>query len=142
MFTILSLVFKYLFIIIIYFFIYTIIKLIYLDMRGLSFITSGNESYIELLNDVDTISYLIKEYYVLNRKISFGRGINNEVILGDPYISKHHAEIVNRDGEFVLRDLNSSNGTYLNDKQILGEVELKSGDIIGLGDLQFKFKKK
>lgn len=141
MFNILSIVFKYAFIIIIYFFIYSIIKLIYLDIRGLSFISSGNESYIELLNDMDSIPYLIKEYYVLNRKISFGRGLNNDVIVENPYVSKYHAEILNQNGELLIRDLNSSNGTYLNGKKILGETKLGSGDIIRVGDLEFKFKK-
>lgn len=139
---ILSLVFKYLFIIIIYIFIYNIIKLIYLDIRGLSFISSGNESYIKLLNDMDEIPYLIKEYYVLNRKMRFGRSLNNEVIIEDPYVSKHHAQIVNIDGELKIQDLNSANGTFLNNKKILGETSLRSGDIIKIGNLEFKFNKK
>lgn len=142
MFNILSLVFKYAFIIIIYFFVYSIIKLIYLDIRGLSFISSGNESYIELLNDVESIPYLIKEYYLLNRDLSFGRSLNNDIVVENPYVSKHHGKITNVDGEYYIVDLNSANGTYLNNKKVLGESNLTNGDIIRIGELEFKFKKK
>ncbi len=142
MFKLISLVFKYLFIIIIYFFIYSIIKLIYLDIRGLSFITSGNEGYIELLNDIEAIPYLIKEYYVLNREINIGRSLNNDIVIEDPYVSKHNTKLFKLDGKYIIKDLNSANGTYLNGKKLLGATELKSGDVLKVGDLEFKFKNK
>ncbi len=140
MFKIVSIVFKYVFIFIIYFFIYSIIKLIYLDIRGLSFITEDKSSYIKLITDMDEIDYLIKEYYILNRKLSIGRSIGNDVVVGSPYVSKKHLVVENIDNKkYVLRDLNSANGTYLNGKRVLGEVELKNSDIIGVGDIEFKF---
>lgn len=140
MYNILSLVFKYIFIIIIYFFIYSIIRLIYLDIRGLSFITSEDTSYIRLLNDPESLPFLIKEYYVLNRKLNIGRSINNDIIIQNEYISKNHARLEKRERKYYISDLNSSNGTFLNGKQILGTVELNNRDIIKMGNIEFEFK--
>lgn len=140
MYNILALVFKYIFIIIIYFFIYSIIRLIYLDIRGLSFITSEDTSYIRLLNDPESLPFLIKEYYVLNRKLNIGRSINNDIIIQNEYISKNHARLEKREGKYYISDLNSSNGTFLNGKQILGTVELNNRNIIKMGNIEFEFK--
>lgn len=141
MFNILSVIFKYLFIIVIYFFIYSIIKLIYMDIRGLSFVTTGDTAYIHLLSDIDSIPYLIKEYYLLNRELSLGRGINNDIIIPDAYVSKQHFRIKNIDEKYYLIDLNSANGTFLNGKKVLREGELKDGDIIRVHNIEFKFRK-
>lgn len=140
MYNILSLVFKYVFIIIIYFFIYSIIKLIYLDIRGLSFMTSDDTSYIRLLNDMESLPFLIKEYYVLNRRLDIGRSINNDIIIQNPYVSKNHTRLEKEGNKHYVSDLNSSNGTYLNGKQVLGTVELRNGDILKIGDIEFEFK--
>lgn len=140
MYNILSLIFKYVFIIIIYFFIYSIIKLIYLDIRGLSFMTSEDTSYIRLLNDIESLPFLIKEYYVLNRELDIGRSINNDIIIQNQYISKNHTRLEKDGNKHYISDLNSSNGTYLNDKKILGTVELKNRDIIKIGNIEFEFK--
>ncbi len=139
MFNLLSIIFKYIFIAIIYLFIYSIIKLIYLDIRGLSFISTDDGTYLKLLNDIESIPYLIKEYYLLNRDISIGRGFNNEIVIENPYVSKKHLLIKNDEGKYVAEDLNSSNGSYINGKKLLGSVYLESGDIIQIGDLQFEF---
>ena len=140
LYNILSLVFKYVFIIIIYFFIYSIIKLIYLDIRGLSFVTSDDSSYIHLLNDIETIPYLIKEYYVLNRKIDIGRSINNDIIIQNQFVSKNHARLEKENNNHYISDLNSSNGTYLNGKKLVGTAELSHGDIIKIGNIEFEFR--
>lgn len=142
MFNLLSMVFKYIFIILIYFFIYSIIKLIYMDIRGLSFVTTNEKAYIELINDLEEIPYLIKEYYLLNRELDLGRGINNDIIIPDAYVSKQHLKIVKRDKKYYVMDLNSANGTYLNEKEVLRDGELKDGDIIRVHNVEFKFREK
>jgi predicted component of type VI protein secretion system len=55
----------------------------------------------------------------------------------DPIISKRHCVIVVREGHIYIRDLNSTNGTMVNDKMIKGEHELADQDRLSIGPLQF-----
>lgn len=53
-------------------------------------------------------------------------------------ISKRHCGLIRRDGKFYLRDFGSTNGTFLNDKRITGEVELHHDDCVKVGPLTFR----
>ena len=53
-----------------------------------------------------------------HRPFTLGRDPGNDIILRDPKVSRHHAEIVFERGFFVLHDLASANGTYVNSKRI------------------------
>ncbi|HUQ43750.1 MAG TPA: ATP-binding cassette domain-containing protein [Candidatus Limnocylindria bacterium] len=65
--------------------------------------------------------------------VRIGRAVDNDLALDDLRISRHHAEIaVLPDGGFEVRDLASSNGTFLNGQRIRTE-RLEPGDFVGLG---------
>lgn len=65
---------------------------------------------------------------------TLGRTSDNDVAFpSDSNVSRFHAEIESRNGDFCLIDLNSSNGTTLNGTRVSGEVYLKAGDRIVLG---------
>ena len=53
-------------------------------------------------------------------------------------ISKRHCAVLVKGGQVLLRDFDSTNGTFVNDEQIKGEVSLKDGDVLRLGPLSFK----
>jgi pSer/pThr/pTyr-binding forkhead associated (FHA) protein len=53
-----------------------------------------------------------------HRPFTVGRDPGNDIILRDPKVSRHHAEIVFERGFFVLHDLASANGTYVNAKRV------------------------
>ena len=53
-----------------------------------------------------------------HRPFTAGRDPGNDIILRDPKVSRHHAEIVFERGFFVLHDLASANGTFVNGKRI------------------------
>lgn len=53
-----------------------------------------------------------------HRPFTLGRDPGNDIILRDPKVSRHHAEIVFERGFFVLKDLVSANGTYVNGKRV------------------------
>jgi pSer/pThr/pTyr-binding forkhead associated (FHA) protein len=53
-----------------------------------------------------------------HRPFTVGRDPGNDIILRDPKVSRHHANIVFERGFFVLHDLASANGTYVNGKRI------------------------
>jgi pSer/pThr/pTyr-binding forkhead associated (FHA) protein len=62
-----------------------------------------------------------------------GRHSTSDVIVEEPTVSRQHAMIVETPRGFAIRDLNSANGTYVNDRNIgAGEHLLKSGDRIRL----------
>jgi len=66
-------------------------------------------------------------------EVHIGRDSNNDLMLDSPTISRYHA-IVERVGQrYRVRDLNSSNGTFVNDQRITGETWLKAGDSIRIG---------
>jgi len=136
-FNILSSVFKYIFIVVVYSFIFRILKLIYLDISTMDLGVEREEAYLKLLNKRVSIPYKVKEYYSLGDGLSFGRMVDNDVILDDQFISKHHAKIVKDEGFYFLEDLDSSNGTFLNGNKIGDVAKLKDGDRIGMGALQF-----
>jgi len=53
-------------------------------------------------------------------------------------ISKRHCAVVTRNDQVFLRDFGSTNGTFVNDEQVQGEVPLKDGDVLKVGPLSFK----
>lgn len=68
-----------------------------------------------------------------------GRNPTNDFRLSDPSVSSFHAEISVNGPEIVVRDLGSTNGTYVDDRKI-DESPLKPGNILRLGDLGFKLE--
>ncbi len=70
---------------------------------------------------------------------SLGRHPNNTIQLLDKIVSKEHCIVEVRDGRFVLRDLGSLNGTYVNGERVRGETWLKHGDEIALGSTRARF---
>ncbi|MGD0091290.1 MAG: ATP-binding protein [Planctomycetota bacterium] len=75
--------------------------------------------------------------------VRIGRDRSCEITLDDEAASRVHSEIVQQDERLILRDLNSTNGTFLNDARVT-ECPLEDGDRISVGDtvmlLQLKHK--
>jgi len=72
---------------------------------------------------------------------SLGRHPNNSIQLLDKIVSKEHCIIEQRGGDhFVLRDLGSLNGTFINNERVRGEAPLKHGDEIALGSTRGRFE--
>jgi len=72
--------------------------------------------------------------------ISLGRSPEADVRLDDRYASGIHARVFNRGGGYFVEDMNSTNGTLLNSRELHGEAELSSGDKIRIGDTEFTFE--
>lgn len=68
------------------------------------------------------------------KTITIGRHPDNNVVINDPVVGRHHLQITQHDdGHFSVLDLNSKNGTYVNGKRIYGEVRLSQNDEIQIG---------
>jgi hypothetical protein len=72
--------------------------------------------------------------------LSIGRSRDADVQIEDRYASGIHARIFSRDARSYVEDMNSTNGTLLNDAQLKGEAELLDGDIVRIGDTEFRFE--
>ncbi len=79
--------------------------------------------------------------FILNRDSTrIGREKDNDIILDDRAVSKYHARILSKKNTHLLHDLNSTNGTKVNDEYIEKHV-LEDGDLIEIGILKFSFSK-
>lgn len=142
MFELISQVLKYIFILIIYLFIFSILRLMYLDIKQISNRgTYLDNSYLKVVNRLDSLSFKMQEYYVLSGLVTLGRSSKNDIVIKDKFVSKNHLSISEQNGTFYLKDLNSANGTYLNGELVNSNeiIELQNGDKIGVGFIQFIF---
>ncbi|MDA7979988.1 MAG: GGDEF domain-containing protein [Pirellulales bacterium] len=73
-----------------------------------------------------------------NDSVVMGRDVASRIALVDPRVSRRHAIIELIAGDYVLRDLGSTNGTYVNDQRV-DQQKLTAGDLVRLGDHVFKF---
>ncbi len=76
--------------------------------------------------------------YDLPGGATLGRG-DVEIQLDDPFASSRHARITRQGHVFVIEDLGSTNGTYLNDEPLGGPQPLHPGDRIRIGDSEFSY---
>jgi pSer/pThr/pTyr-binding forkhead associated (FHA) protein len=74
-----------------------------------------------------------QSFVVDGRPLTIGRGPDNGLVLRDTRASRHHARIYGRQGALLLADLGSTNGSWVNDRQVQ-EIALGEGDRIRLGD--------
>jgi pSer/pThr/pTyr-binding forkhead associated (FHA) protein len=78
---------------------------------------------------------LIKDVVVL------GRSAQVDLPLEDNNASRQHCQVRKWAGKYVVEDLQSKNGTFVNGEKIVKERELADGDLIALGDTTVVFKK-
>jgi hypothetical protein len=69
---------------------------------------------------------------------SIGRHGDNEIILPDSQVSRHHAEIVMQGGRWLITDLGSANGSYVNGERLTGPHVLSHGDLVRVGQTEFR----
>lgn len=75
----------------------------------------------------------------LNRPVTrIGKRENNDLILDEKTVSRNHVEIAQNENGYILRDLESTNGTYINDIRVK-EAYLSPGDIIRIGTVRIEF---
>jgi pSer/pThr/pTyr-binding forkhead associated (FHA) protein len=65
-------------------------------------------------------------------ELNFGRAGGCSIVLEDPAVSSRHATVFSRDEQFLIRDEQSTNGTFINDKQV-EQAQLANGDVIRMG---------
>ena len=132
---------RYTFVIVIYIFIFNVIKLIYLDISDTTKLANfvGNYScYLKLINLQSDFEFKVHESYGISDINIIGRSRKCDVFIPDPLLSKQHARIFKHEGNYYVQDLLSTNGTFLNGKK-LGKkaVKIKDSDKITFGTICF-----
>ncbi|MDQ3929543.1 MAG: FHA domain-containing protein [Chloroflexota bacterium] len=96
--------------------------------------------YLETLDRVDEQL----EFVLSRQRVRIGSAAGNDIVIDSAYsewesVSPAHAELRREQDDFVLVDLDSENGTYVNDRRT-GESILSDGDTVRLGDVRFIFR--
>ena len=77
-------------------------------------------------------------YQLVGKNINIGRQSDNDIVLKDLKASRHHVQIFFKDNRYIVKDLNSQNGVFINNQKII-ESEVRSGDFVSIGNTVFKF---
>lgn len=77
----------------------------------------------------------------LTDTLQIGRDASCDITLSDTYASQQHAKISNRNGSWVIEDLGSTNGTYLNQRKVTVPTALAPGDSIRIGKTVLEVRK-
>lgn len=75
------------------------------------------------------------------KEISIGRANVNSIVLEDNSVSRSHAVIHEVDGKYFAKDVGSRNGTFVNEKKIQEDFQLKQGDLVKVGIYTLRFLK-
>jgi pSer/pThr/pTyr-binding forkhead associated (FHA) protein len=67
-------------------------------------------------------------------QIDIGRDSTNEIVINDAEISRRHARLTFQGGKYVLEDLGSTNGTFVNGQRLAGPRVLKAGEVVSFGE--------
>ena len=93
------------------------------------------------INVIDKVAYLLYEDRIFTIKepvINIGRDKDNHLVINDKHVSRNHTQIRSTGDHYILFDLNSTSGTYINGKKISRQY-LKSGDVITLAKIKLLF---
>jgi pSer/pThr/pTyr-binding forkhead associated (FHA) protein len=76
---------------------------------------------------------------ITDETFSIGRESNNNLVLRDPHVSRHHALITRQQGGYWIEDLKSQNGTLLDGRVRIERKQLNAGDQFLIGDTRVAF---
>jgi len=76
---------------------------------------------------------------IVRSPFRIGRSSDVELVLASPRVSKLHAEIIERGGRHVIRDLGSRNGTFVNGEPVKDERDLIVGDLVHIAHRELKY---
>jgi len=80
----------------------------------------------------------VREYELDKERITIGRSSNNDIVLNEPVVSGEHAAIMVGSGASIV-DMDSTNGTYVNDRLVVAEKPLQHNDVISIGSHDLLF---
>lgn len=144
---------KFGFIAVLYLFLFWVARSAIRDLRGVGVAGYADTGYHDVVDDgspANEDAFLVVqeggglrrgERYDLFGGLSIGRSPDADIRIDDKYASGVHARIYGRGGVYWVEDLNSTNGTLLNSAELHGEAQVDEGDLVRVGDTEFKFER-
>lgn len=80
-----------------------------------------------------------QEHLLSGDLVTIGRAVENDVVVTSKRVSREHARVHREGWRVMLEDLDSTNGTYLNDERLLSPTELRDQDRVAIGDVVLIF---
>ena len=80
-----------------------------------------------------------REHLLTGEAVTIGRAVENDIVITSKRVSREHARVTRVGWRSVLEDLDSTNGTFLNDECLLSPANLRDGDRITIGDVTLTF---
>ena len=87
-----------------------------------------------------TEGYTGRAYDLKVEKTTIGRVEDNAFQIPDASVSSHHCEVILQGEDVLIRDLNSTNGTFINNEPVTGEAVLKSSGMLRLGNIELRLE--
>lgn len=81
-----------------------------------------------------------EQVYAVGPAATIGRTRQNDIVIEEADVSRQHARVVLEDASYVIRDLGSNNGTWVNDEKVEGARTLVHGDRVAIGNQNFRFQ--
>jgi hypothetical protein len=126
----LSVVFKVVLVIVIFIIILQALKIMSKDIKRSGLKNENNLGWkLRLEYSGDGGSFIAGDIIPIGSKISIGRNQSNQMLLPSQSVSSYHAQIYFEDGRYMLEDLKSTNGTYINGVRV-DKKSLQPGDEI------------
>lgn len=80
-------------------------------------------------------------FAVTRATTTIGRELDNDVSLDSLHVSKHHARLIQQGDQWIIEDLNSANGTFVNGEPISEPVALQADDVLTIGPFTFRLQR-
>lgn len=75
-----------------------------------------------------------KAYPLDKNEMFLGRDLSNDIVINDPEISRRHSRLFVQGNSYIIEDLGSTNGTFVNGQRLMGPNVLRPGDVITFGE--------
>lgn len=127
-------------VVVLYLFIWQVVVVVWRDLRRRGNAESDRAAPGSRLIVVEggPTSYASGHTFAIRGTATIGRGPDNAILLGDPFVSTNHAVLTYRDGSWWLADLDARNGTWINAERVKGESRLAPGDVVTIGQVKLK----
>lgn len=123
-----------------YLFLWQVLRVVLRDLRsGAKATTSTGSAYGKLvLLSAGQTGLPVGKVFPLNPVTIIGRSLESDVLLNDTFLSTKHARLELQNDEWLLEDLKSTNGTYVNGFEVRDVTSINEGDVIRIGQIELK----